>query len=240
MDITAVKQTALVNDDLLAMVSHELKTPLSTIKLYVQMVQNIAKKSNNLPAADLLKKADRQVNEMILILDNMLDMSLITAGAKKLQTKCFDMGALISEVIAGFGTGAEKHIIKVKKGEVQLVYADRGKIKQAIHNLLSNAIKYSPEKSAINICSELEINHITVSVQDSGMGISPDDQHKLFSRYYRAESDEVKSKKGSGIGLYLVKEIVRLHRGKVWVESSPGSGAVFRFSIPLNDQEGHF
>jgi len=98
---------------------------------------------------------------------------------------------------------------------------------------LSNAIKYSPKQTNITVRTKLKGDQLQVSVGDKGPGISPEQQKNLFSRFYRAESDEVKSKEGHGIGLYIVNEIVRQHRGKIWVESAEGSGAVFHFSLPV-------
>jgi len=229
-DITEQKQKELLKDDLLAILSHELKSPLSTVKLCVQRAIKI--KQNDHLATDLLKRADGQVDEMTSIIDNILDMSLIASGKKNLQLHCFDINTLIQEVTSSFFYHVKTHYINACNDGVQLIYADRSKIKQVLHNLLSNAIKYAPEQSAITISSTLSSGQIHVSVQDKGPGISEEYQQKLFNRFYRAESDEVKSKKGHGIGLYIVKEIVQQHRGRVWVESIAGSGTIFHFSLP--------
>jgi two-component system, OmpR family, sensor histidine kinase VicK len=233
VDITAEKQKWVLREDLLAMLSHELKTPLSTIKLYVQMVGNMAKKSNDLLIADLLCKADNQVTEMTSVIENILDISLIASGRATLQTRHFDMDLLIREVICSYFYLVKTHNIRLSNEGEQLVCADRSKIKQVILNLLSNAIKYSPEQSEIIINCRSGDDRLQVSVHDRGMGISPVHLEKLFKRFYRAECDEVKNKKGYGIGLYIVKEIIQQHRGEVWVESVEGSGAVFHFSLPI-------
>ena len=233
IDITAKKQNDIMKDDLMAMLSHELKTPLSIIKLYIQMVGIMAKKANDQTATELLRKADDQVTEMTSVIDSVLDMSLIASGKRSLQMQRFDMGELIEEVICNLFYHVNTHDIKANKEGSQMVCADRCKIKQAISNLLSNAIKYSPKQTNITVRTKLKGDQLQVSVGDKGPGISPEQQKNLFSRFYRAESDEVKSKEGHGIGLYIVNEIVRQHRGKIWVESAEGSGAVFHFSLPV-------
>jgi len=230
MDITEQKQKELLKDDLLAILSHELKSPLSTVKLCVQMA--IKTKQNSHLEADLLKRADNQVDEMTSIIDNILDISLIATGKKILQLHCFDINNLIQEVTSSFFYHMKTHDIKTCNDGVQLIYADRSKIKQVLHNILSNAIKYAPEQSAITISSKQCSDHVLVSIQDRGPGISAEHQQKLFNRFYRVENDEVKSKKGHGIGLYIVREIVQQHRGQVWVESIEGSGTIFHFSLP--------
>ena len=233
IDVTAEKQKELLKEDLLVMLSHELKAPLSTIKLYVQMARNMAKKSNDLLIADLLHKADNQVTEMTSVIENILDISLIASGRASLQTQHFDMDKLIREVICSHFYLIKTHHIRLSNEGEQLVCADRSKIKQVIQNLLSNAIKYSPEQSEIIINCKSAGEQLRVSVHDKGMGISPVHVEKLFKKFYRAECDEVKNKKGYGIGLYIVKEIIRQHKGEVWVESVEGAGAVFHFSLPI-------
>ena len=233
VDITTKKQKELLKDDLMVMLSHELKTPLSTIKLYVQMVRNMAKKADDQQAAILLCKADNQVTEMDSIIESVLDMSLIASGKRSLQTRNFDINLLIEDVICNLAYTVRTHNIIVNNKGVQIICADRCKIKQAIHNLLSNAIKYSPNQTDIAICSESKGDHLQVSVRNKGAGISPEHQKKLFNRFYRAECDEVKNSEGYGIGLYIVNEIIRQHRGNIWVESVEGSGAAFHFSLPF-------
>jgi two-component system sensor histidine kinase VicK len=233
VDITTKKQKDLLKDDLMVMLSHELKTPLSTIKLYVQMVHNMAKKANDQQATILLCKADNQVMEMDSIIESVLDMSLIASGKRTLQTRRFDMSILIEDVICNLSYTVRTHNITANNEGIQIICADRCKIKQAIHNLLSNALKYSPKQSDIIISSKFNGDHLQVSVGDKGPGISPEHQKKLFNRFYRAECDEVKTKEGYGIGLYIVDEIIRQHQGKIWVESVEGSGAVFHFALPV-------
>ena len=232
MKLPEQKQQEVLREDLLAVLGHELKTPLSTIKLYMQMVEHMVKNTNT-RAAILLHKADNQVTEMTAMIDSILDMSLISCGKATLQKGHFDMRDLIREVIANQFHHVNTHKLTTKIEGSLLVFADKGKIKRVVHNLLSNAIKYSPERSEISISGEWNMDKVQVSVKDMGIGINPADREKLFNMFYRVESDEVNNKKGYGIGLYIVKEIIRQHRGKVWVESMEGSGSVFHFSLPI-------
>lgn len=233
-DITATKQTNLPKEDLLTILSHELKAPLTTIKLYVQMAMDILKKSQSQSALSLLNKADIQVVEMTSIIQNILDMSLIFSGQTGLQRTYFDMNELIREVLNDLFHHVDTHLLKAKFTAAQLVFADRGKIKQVIYNLISNAIKYSPNRSDINISCHTLGSALQVSVTDQGLGISQENQKKLFNKFFRVNSENVRNTKGYGIGLYVVKEIIQHHKGNVWVESEEGAGAVFKFSLPVN------
>ncbi len=233
MEITDKKRQELFSDDLLAVLSHELKAQLTTIKLYVQLVENMVRNDKNKRAAELMHKADAEVIEMTSVINNILDMSLIFSGRATLQTLRFDMGALINEVISNHFHHINTHRLKIVAESPVSVLADRSKIKRVIYNLLSNAIKYSPEQTDIFLSWKQHIEVVQISVKDKGMGISLANQQKLFKRFSRVESDEVKNKKGYGIGLYIVKEIIRQHGGKVWVESAEGYGSEFSFTLPV-------
>ena len=233
-DITATKQTDMSKEDLLAMLSHELKAPLTTIKLYVQMAGKMLKKSNGQAALSLLNKADIQVVEMTSIIQNILDMSLIFSGQTGLKKIYFEMNALIREVVTDLFHHVETHLLKANYTAEQFVFADRGKIKQVIYNLISNAIKYSPHSTEVNIYCKTTGSALQVSVTDQGLGISQENQKTLFNKFFRVNSQNVRNINGYGIGLYIVKEIIHHHKGSVWVESEEGAGAVFYFSLPVD------
>jgi len=224
----------LIKEDLLAMLSHELKAPLSTIKLYVQMVLNKANKHDDRVTVDLLRKADGQVTEMTAIIDNILDMSLIASGYKTLKVQRFDVSILIREVSFTCLQAGKTHYIHHENLGSKQISADRSKIKQVLQNLVSNAIKYSPYQSEITISSKVAEGNLKVSVCDQGIGISPACQEKIFDRFYRVDCNEVSNKKGYGIGLYLVQQIIHQHGGKINVESKEGNGSIFSFSLPVN------
>ncbi|MCR8557290.1 HAMP domain-containing histidine kinase [Mucilaginibacter sp. BJC16-A38] len=219
--------------DLMAVLTHELKSPLSVIKLYVQMMKKLAKRSKDQSTVCLLEKIDIQVMEMASLMDNVLDMSLIFNGKITLRKTCFSIGDLLLEVACDHFQHLETHRLIITVLDEECVYADRGKIKQVVYNLIANAVKYSPDQSEIMIRCQRLTGILTISVSDQGIGISAENQQKLFNRFFRADCQEVTDQKGYGIGLYLVKEIVSHHGGQTWVKSEEGRGASFHFSLPL-------
>ena len=218
--------------DLMTLLTHELKSPLSVIKLYVQMVKKLAGKTEDRNTICLLDKVDIQVMEMASVIENALDMSLIFSGKIILRKSSFNIGTLLLEVVNDYFQHLETHRLIITVLEEECVYADRGKIKQVVYNLISNAVKYSPDQSTIFVRSQSQNGMLTISVSDQGIGINAENQRKLFNRFFRADCEKVTNQKGYGIGLYLVREIVLHHGGRTWVKSEEGSGAAFHFSLP--------
>jgi signal transduction histidine kinase len=234
VDITEQKQNDLRRSKFIGMVSHELKTPLTALKAYIQMLNNWAKKQKDNFTIGALSKVEKQVKKMLNMINSLLNLSGAEAGQIHLNKHAFDMGELISEVIEETMFITSSHNIAVVPGDTVTVNADRDKIEQVLVNLLSNAAKYSGKEKPIKITYTREENSITVSVSDQGMGISIIDIEKLFLPHYRAETKETEKIAGFGIGLYLCSEIIQRHNGKIWVESQPGLGSTFKFTLPVN------
>ncbi|GAA4323800.1 hypothetical protein GCM10023149_24990 [Mucilaginibacter gynuensis] len=195
----------------------------------------MAKKLNirNDHAESLLEKIDHQVIEMTAVLDNMLDMSLVFSGKIVLRKTCFKINDLLTEILDDYSQYFRSHHFTMVSNYECSVYADRGKIKQVIVNLISNAVKYSSQQSEVNVSCKYANEVITLAVVDQGIGISQENQQKLFGRYFRGDCDQVRLKKGYGIGLYIAKEIVCHHGGQIWVKSKEGSGSTFFISLPV-------
>jgi signal transduction histidine kinase len=234
IDITEQKQNDLRRSKFIGMVSHELKTPLTVLKAYVQMLNNWAKKQKDNFTIGALSKVEKQVKKMLNMINSLLNLSGAEAGKIHLKKEDFDMGELISEVIEETLFITSSHNITVVPGDQVRVHADRDKIEQVIVNLLSNAAKYSNKDTPIEVTCIKEENSVTVCIRDEGLGISSADIEKLFLPHYRAETKETEKVTGFGIGLYLCSEIINRHHGKIWVESEPGVGSNFKFTLPLN------
>ena len=231
-DITIQKQDEIRKNDFIAMVSHELRTPLTAIQGYIQLLTSRAKKDEDTFSITKLDKAHDQVKKMIVLINGFLNVSSFEAGKIYLNIQKFDVESLIYEIMEEIMLTNESHIIKLKACPSLMVTADRDKIGQVINNFLSNSIKYTPKGKKIEIFCE-EINGtVQVGVKDEGMGIKPQDQEKLFDRYYRIENTDTQAISGFGLGLYLSAEIIQRHNGKVWVESEIGKGSTFYFSLP--------
>ncbi|MFA6082847.1 ATP-binding protein [Mucilaginibacter sp.] len=234
VDITEQKQNDLRRSKFIGMVSHELKTPLTALKAYVQMLNNWAKKQKDSFTIGALSKVEKQVKKMLNMINSLLNLSGAEAGKIHLNKQEFDMDELIREVIDETLFITSSHNITIAPGDRVRVNADRDKIEQVMVNLLSNAAKYSGKEEPIEVACTKEENTLTVSIHDQGMGISPDDIEKLFLPHYRAETRETEKIAGFGIGLYLCSEIIHRHKGKIWVESEPGHGSTFKFTLPIN------
>lgn len=234
MDITEQVHNDQRKSKFIGMVSHELKTPLTALKAYIQMLNNWAKKQKDQFTIGTLSKVEKQVKKMLNMINGLLSLSGAEAGKIHLNKQDFLLDELISEVIeeTQFITSLD-NIVFVPCGEVK-VCADREKIEQVIINLLSNAAKYSDKDSLIEIsCLQIR-NKVQVNIKDNGIGIRPENIEKLFDPHYRVESKETEKISGFGIGLYLCAEIIKRHKGKISVESVPGKGSAFMFTLPLN------
>lgn len=234
VDITEQKKNDLRRSRFIGMVSHELKTPLTILKAYVQMLNKWAKKQNDSFTIGALSKVDKQVKKMLNMINSLLNLSGAEAGKIHLNKQEFDMDELITEVINETLFITSSHNIIITPGDSVRVNADRDKIGQVMANLLSNAAKYSDPEQDIEVSCAKDGNKLTVSIRDRGMGISPEDIEKLFLPHYRAETKETEKITGFGIGLYLCSEIIQRHQGKIWVESELGHGSTFNFSLPIN------
>lgn len=233
LDITESKRDEIRKNDFIAMASHELKTPLTSVKAYLQLLGKKLAKHDDPFVNTALIKAVNQVNKMSDLIYGFLDLSRLESGKLKLKVQQFEMNRLIEETIAETLAVSTSHSIIFKPQEAIRVTADREKISQVISNFLSNAIKYSPTESSITITSVVTSEDIQIAVCDEGIGIKPKEQLKLFQRFYRVENEKIKNISGFGIGLYLASEIIQRHKGKIWVASAEDKGSTFYFSLPL-------
>lgn len=232
-DVTDHKLDDMRKNDFISIVSHELKTPLTSIKGYLQVSLARARKSEDEFSEKAMDKANNQINKMTTLINGFLNVSRLETGKIYLNRQDFEIDALVKEIVEEVLIAKSGFNIVLLPGCNIPINADRDKIGQVISNLLSNAVKYSPKGGNIEVlCKELA-NHVQVSIKDEGMGINLEDQEKLFDRYYRIENHSTKTISGFGIGLYLSSEIIQRHNGKIWVESEIDKGSTFCFSLPL-------
>lgn len=233
MDITEQKQDEIRKNDFIGMVSHELKTPLTSMKAYIQILLSKLKNQEDEFISGALRKANGQVTKMTSMINGFLNISRLESGKIHIDYQIFDIALLIKESEEESLATITSHTLVYEPVETTIVNADRDKIGQVIHNLISNAVKYSPQGSIINIACVTVNGVAKITVKDHGMGIKPQDIDKIFDRYYRVDGDHMFSISGFGIGLYLCAEIIERHNGKVWAESEFGEGSTFGFSLPL-------
>jgi nitrogen fixation/metabolism regulation signal transduction histidine kinase len=228
-DITEAKIKEIWNNDRLALLSHELKGPLSVIRLYLQRAGKITADQKVEDAALFLSRADDQVSAMTLLMDDFLSFSTIGNAKMKLFYECFDVATIVDDIIIQMQLKHPGYQFVIKVPSSINIRADKRKITQVILNYLSNAVKYSSENSRIEIKCRKKNRDMIMSVTDHGIGIDPEFHQKVFERYYRTPGTRAD---GFGLGLYLVKEIVKGHGGNVWVDSEVNKGSTFCFSLP--------
>lgn len=233
MDVTEQKRDELRKNDFIGMVSHELKTPLTSLQALLQVSRLKIEKTDDTFLKGAIVKANIQVKKMSSMITGFLNIARLESGKIQIIKNEFNLNELVVEVIDETRMISSSHEIRFIPNESLYVLADREKISSVISNLLSNAIKYSSKGKNIEVRCEIAGNTAQVSVKDEGMGIRLEDQAKLFERYVRITSNHTQHISGFGIGLYLCAEIIERHGGKIWVESEIGTGSIFYFNLPI-------
>lgn len=232
-DITEIRRLEKVRSDFVANVSHELKTPLTSIKGFVETLLEgaIEDKQNSYNFLKIIQNHTERLNSLI---NDLLDLSFIESKKASLKIEEFKIRDLLDEVLCAFRSQINKKLIEVYNGlAVGLsVRADRDRIEQVLVNLIDNAIKFNREKGFIKIYAEDLKDKIKITVEDSGSGIPQKDNPRIFERFYRVDKARSRELGGTGLGLSIVKHIVELHGGTVGVESIEGLGSQFCFSLP--------
>lgn len=232
-DITERKDIEKQKDLFIGIASHELKTPITAMKGYAQILEK--RLSDRLDKKDiyLIQNINKQTDRLTSLINDLLNTSRIQAGKLVLQKKKFDLEAVVTKAVVDFQFATETHQI-IKEGEIkEKVYGDPNRIEEVLTNLITNAIKYSPEADTVIVKLGTDKQHAIVSVQDFGFGIDKREQAKVFERYYRTIDKQEMNVTGFGLGLYIAAEVVKAHRGKIWVESTKGKGSTFTFTMPL-------
>ena len=233
IDITEQKEDEQRKNDFVGMVSHELKTPLTSLTAIQQVLQAKLKRNDDQFVPGALDKANIQVKKMAAMINGFLNISRLESGKIQIEKQLFIIGDLIKEAIEEANVIGSTNVIELRTCEKVVVQADREKIASVLSNLLNNAVKYSPKGSLITVNCYFDLGKTVVSVTDEGLGIRPEDQQSIFDRYYRVQSNHTRNISGFGIGLYLSAEIVRRHGGDIWLESESGKGSTFYFSLPI-------
>lgn len=231
-DIDEIKKHDQQKDDFIKMASHELKTPVTTIKGYVQLLLKMNQAAQDPFLASSLQTIDKQVFKLTKLITDLLDVTKIETGSLEMVREKFPVATLVKEITADIQTTTGSHQLRFTQESDPLVLADRDRIAQVVINLLTNAIKYSPRSNEVRICVGSKDGAALISVTDFGIGISKDDLPRIFDRFYRAAGKDEKTFPGFGIGLFIVHEIVSLHRGKIWAESEKDKGSTFYVLLP--------
>ncbi|KQM75156.1 hypothetical protein ASE74_04065 [Pedobacter sp. Leaf216] len=232
IDITEQKLDELRKNDFIGMVSHELKTPLTAINGFVQVLQRKAKKDEDNYEIIALDKAHSQIRKMTTMINGFLNVSRLESGKLLIEKTDFSLDQLLKETIEETYISQSSHEIILHPTCNVSINADRDKIGNVISNLISNGLKYSDNGTRIEVNCKLHDKEVEIQIKDEGIGINQADIDKLFERYYRVKGNHTIS--GFGIGLYLSAEIIERHGGRIWAESEEGKGSVFHFTLPLS------
>lgn len=232
-DMTEQKLIEQQKDEFIGIASHELRTPVTSIKAYTEVLQDMFEESGNAKHAGLMKKMDSQVDRLTQLIRSLLDVTKLTEGKLELSKERFDLNELVADTRDELQR-TTKHPLAFAPQPVDKVRGDAGRIRQVLTNLISNAIKYSPEEEPVLISTRTEGVEAIVCVQDFGIGMSEEVSKQVFDRFYRSNEPGINTYPGLGLGLYISAEFVRRHGGRIWVEASePGRGSVFCFSLPV-------
>lgn len=234
-DIDEIKKHDQQKDDFIKVASHELKTPVTTIKGYVQLLMKMNSSGQDNFLTKSLATIDRQIYKLTKLITDLLDLTKIETGSLQLNKEEFYIAGVVREIAEELETTSQTHSITVHEHANPVIYADRDRISQVFINLFTNAIKYSPAANNIIVEISLLEDNVLISVKDFGIGISQEDSLRIFERFYRAAGKDEKTFPGFGIGLFIVNEIIGLHHGKIWLHSEKNKGSVFYVSLPLNN-----
>lgn len=234
--VRAELQLALTTEEeFLSVASHELKTPVTSINAFIQILQSIyPETSKETQTHYMVTRIKFQVDRLIRLMGNLLDATKIKNGKLKLNVEEVFLDNVVDNLIRDYSAPITTHEIIKKGSSIGKVSCDKDRIVQVIGNLLDNAIKYSPASDNIIITTGTDKNNILFSVQDFGTGIEPECKNKIFDRFFRAHGEDSGNLSSLGLGLYISGDIIKRHNGNIWVDSEPGKGSTFHFSLPIN------
>ncbi len=219
-------------DEFVALVSHELKTPITSLKGFTQILERRFKEHNDEQTLHFLTRMNKQLGKLSILINDLLEISKMQRDHLPLHYEDFDLNLVVQEIVENLQETALAHCIRIESTVVGVsVHGDRDRIGQVLTNLLNNAIKYSPNANKVLLRVTTEQNVVTVSIQDFGIGIAEAHQQNIFERFYHIPDPIEQTFPGMGIGLYISREIIRHHHGHIWVDSKKGEGSTFNFTL---------
>jgi len=231
MDVTKLVRLQQQKDEFLGIASHELKTPVTSIKAYAQVLERMISNEGDEKKATMVRKMDLQLNRLTGLIGDLLDVTKIQSGKMTFNPVEFDFDAAVEDIVDEMQHISSKQKIICDLKSNAIVFADKERIGQVITNFLSNAIKYSVDAVEINVATFSQGGEVILSVKDYGIGISEDMQHLVFDQFYRVDGNLQHTYPGLGLGLYISAEIIKSEGGRIWVNSTVGQGSTFFFAL---------
>lgn len=227
------KEAERKKDEFISIASHELKTPLTSVKGYIQLLERSVAKEDRAIMKKQLRKVRIQVEKLNELIADLLDISKIENGKLKFNKKFFAADELLMNVIEIMEESNQDFKILKNISIDKMVFADEMRIEQVIVNFITNAIKYSPGTNEVIVTGKIVDGNLYIAVKDFGIGMAAEHQLNVFNKFYRVEDTSTRFQ-GLGIGLYISQQIIERHGGKIGVKSVPGAGSEFYFYLPLH------
>jgi len=232
-DVTDQKIEERRSEHFLSIAGHELRSPLTSIKAYIQLLRRQVRGKEDKKLGEYLDKADKKADMLASFISDLMDVTMIRQGKLEFNPERFDYDHLVQEIIKDFRLSARTHKL-IRTGRCsKRVMGDKTRISQVLVNLIKNAVKYSPGADTVRIKVATKPGIVETAVQDFGLGIRKSELRGLFDIYFRGSDERKKAIAGMGVGLYLSSEIVHQHGGKMWVKSREGHGSIFYFTLPV-------
>jgi signal transduction histidine kinase len=238
-DVTKEVEVDRMKSEFVSTVSHELRTPMTSIKGYADLMLMGAAGPMSDPQLRYLQVIKNNADRLSMLVNDLLDISRIETGKTELDLRPLDIPQVVEQVVDGHLRGRIEHESKFMDvstdiaPSLPLVNADYARVTQILTNLLDNAFHYTPENGAIQVSARSNGEYVSISITDSGIGISEENQRKIFDRFFRADDEVVQRVAGTGLGLAIVRSLVEMHGGRLTVQSAVGKGSSFTFTLPL-------
>jgi PAS domain S-box-containing protein len=236
-DITSFKEVDRLKSDFVSQVSHELRTPLTSIKGYIDNLKDGIVGVLTEKQIDYLNRMSRNADHLAVLISDLLDVSRIESGKMTVRLTALSLRDLIADVVKSLRPIADEKRLEVVLNEFEgesRIQGDRDKLEQVITNLFVNAIKFTPPGGRITISLQQDEKFVKTSIRDTGIGIPPEKQSRIFDRFYRVEPEASSKSNGTGLGLYIARNIVEMHGGRIWLTSEVGNGSEFSFTLPIH------
>ncbi|HEV3470428.1 MAG TPA: HAMP domain-containing sensor histidine kinase, partial [Pyrinomonadaceae bacterium] len=235
-----LRELSELKEEFLALTTHDLRSPLTVISGVINFFTSGRLGDLTPEQKNMVSMMERNTQNLIELVNDLLDASKLESGTMRLDLASIELAGLIEELREQMQPMArEKEITLAERlpGDLPPLQADRTKLRRVLVNLLSNALKFTPRGGRVEVSAEREGGAVRVSVADTGVGIPPEDLARLFDKYEQARSRATRSEKGTGLGLYITRQLVELHGGEISVRSEVGKGSTFSFTIPAAEQQ---
>jgi PAS domain S-box-containing protein len=235
-DVTEQVELEQRKDNFISMASHELRTPITVLKGFTQILSKQLDRQGMHESVSILKKMESQSNKLVRLIDELLDASKIQAGRLDYEEEPVDLDTLVHETVEMLQESNPTHVFHISGATHAVIQGDKERLGQVFTNLITNAVKYSPQANSVDITLSASKKTALISVRDYGVGVARAHQKHIFDRFYRVHDSSTKTFKGLGMGLYIAHDIVKRHGGDITVKSAQGKGSTFFVSLPLEKQ----